>query len=50
MKIKRDEAMAQLATRIPKSLHQRLKFHCVEEDIALGRSSNGRAANRRNEG
>jgi predicted HicB family RNase H-like nuclease len=35
MKIKHEEAMAQLATRIPKSLHQRLKFHCVERDVAL---------------
>ena len=35
MKVKREEAMTQLATRIPKSLHQRLKWHCVEGDIAF---------------
>ncbi len=25
----------QLATRIPKELHRRLKLHCVTQDIAL---------------
>ena len=31
----RDEPVAQLATRIPKELHRRLKLHCVTHDIAL---------------
>ena len=29
------EAWTQLATRIPKELHRRLKLHCVTNDIAL---------------
>ena len=29
------EEWSQLATRIPKELHRRLKLHCVESDIAL---------------
>ena len=29
------EAWTQLATRIPKDLHRRLKLHCVTHDIAL---------------
>jgi len=29
------EAWTQLATRIPKELHRRLKLHCVTHDIAL---------------
>ena len=32
---KADEPVAQLATRIPKELHRRLKLHCVTHDIAL---------------
>ena len=32
---KADEPVAQLATRIPKELHHRLKLHCVTHDIAL---------------
>ncbi len=30
-----DEPWVQLATRIPKDLHRRLKLHCVTHDIAL---------------
>jgi len=30
-----EEAWTQLATRIPKQLHRRLKLHCVTHDIAL---------------
>jgi predicted HicB family RNase H-like nuclease len=29
------EAWTQLATRIPKELHRRLKLHCVTNDIML---------------
>ena len=29
------EAWTQLATRIPKELHRRLKLYCVTNDIAL---------------
>ena len=32
---KSDEPWTQLATRIPKDLHRRLKLHCVTHDIAL---------------
>ena len=32
---KRDEPIAQLATRVPKELHRRLKLHCVTNDIAV---------------
>ena len=32
---KRDEPIAQLATRIPKDLHRRLKLHCVTYETAL---------------
>ena len=31
----RDEPVAQLATRIPKELHHRLKLHCVTHEIAV---------------
>jgi len=31
----RDEPIAQLATRIPKELHRRLKLHCVTHEIAV---------------
>jgi len=31
------EAWTQLATRIPKELHRRLKLHCVTLDIVLMR-------------
>jgi predicted HicB family RNase H-like nuclease len=29
------EAQVQLATRIPKELHRRLKLHCVTHDIMV---------------
>jgi len=29
------EAWTQLATRVPKELHRRLKLHCVTHDIAV---------------
>ena len=29
------EPLTQLATRIPKELHRRLKLHCVTKDIAV---------------
>jgi len=32
---KAEEAQTQLATRIPKELHYRLKLHCVTHDIAV---------------
>jgi predicted HicB family RNase H-like nuclease len=32
---KAEEVLTQLATRIPKDLHRRLKLHCVTHDIAL---------------
>ena len=32
---KGEEPWTQLATRIPKALHRRLKLHCVTQDIAL---------------
>ena len=32
---KTEEVWTQLATRIPKELHRRLKLHCVTNDIAL---------------
>ena len=32
---KGDEPLTQLATRIPKELHRRLKLHCVTNDIAV---------------
>jgi hypothetical protein len=31
---RQDEPWSQLATRIPKALHQRLKLHCVETDTS----------------
>ena len=31
----RDEPIAQLATRIPKELHRRLKLHCVTHDTSV---------------
>jgi len=30
-----EEAWTQLATRVPKDLHRRLKLHCVINEIAL---------------
>jgi hypothetical protein len=30
-----EEPWTQLATRIPKSLRQRLKLHCVEADVSV---------------
>ena len=32
---KAEEPQTQLATRIPKDLHHRLKLHCVTQDIVL---------------
>jgi len=32
---KTEESQTQLATRIPKELHRRLKLYCVTHDIAL---------------
>jgi len=32
---KGEEVWTQLATRIPKELHRRLKLHCVTHDTAL---------------
>jgi len=32
---KTEEPLTQLATRIPKELHRRLKLHCVTNDIAV---------------
>ncbi len=32
---KTEEVWTQLATRIPKELHRRLKLHCVTHDTAL---------------
>ena len=32
---KTDESITQLATRIPKDLHRRLKLHCVTHEIAV---------------
>ena len=32
---KAEEAWTQLATRIPKELHRRLKLYCVTHDIVL---------------
>jgi len=32
---KTEEVWTQLATRIPKDLHRRLKLYCVTHDIAL---------------
>ena len=32
---KAEEVWTQLATRIPKELHRRLKLYCVTHDIAL---------------
>ena len=32
---KAEEPLTQLATRIPKELHRRLKVHCVTREIAV---------------
>jgi len=32
---KTEEVWTQLATRIPKDLHRRLKLHCVTHEIAV---------------
>ena len=32
---KAEEPLTQVATRIPKELHRRLKLHCVTHDIVL---------------
>lgn len=29
------EPVAQLATRLPKSLRQRVRFYCVERDVSM---------------
>ena len=34
---KTEEVLTQLATRIPKELHRRLKLHCVTHEIMLQR-------------
>jgi len=33
--VKTEEVLTQLATRIPKELHRRLKLYCVTHDIML---------------
>ena len=33
--VKAEGVWTQLATRIPKDLHRRLKLHCVTHDIAV---------------
>jgi predicted HicB family RNase H-like nuclease len=35
MMAKTEEPWTQLATRIPKELHRRLKLHCVTHEIAV---------------
>ena len=35
MKAYGEEAWTQLATRIPKELHRRLKLHCVTNDTSV---------------
>ena len=30
-----DEPWVQLATRIPKELHRKLKLHCVQTDVSV---------------
>jgi predicted HicB family RNase H-like nuclease len=35
MATREDEVWVQLATRIPKELHRRLKLHCVEADTSV---------------
>ena len=35
MMAKAEEAWTQLATRIPKELHRRLKLYCVTHEIVL---------------
>ena len=32
---KTDEPWVQLATRVPRDLHRRLKLHCVAKDMAV---------------
>jgi len=34
-KAEEGEAYSQLATRIPKELHRRLRLHCVTENISM---------------
>lgn len=31
----KDDVWVQLATRIPKELHRRLKLHCVTNDVSV---------------
>jgi len=33
--VKTEEPIAQLATRIPKEIHRRLKLYCVTNDIMI---------------
>ena len=33
--VKTEEVLTQLATRIPKELHRRLKLYCITHDIML---------------
>lgn len=35
MAIKEDDILIQLATRIPKVLHRKIKLHCVESGISV---------------
>ena len=35
MRAEREERVVQLATRIPKSLHRRLKLYCVESGVSV---------------
>ncbi len=35
MPTKEDDILIQLATRIPKVLHRRIKLHCVESGISV---------------
>jgi len=35
LKMKNAEPVRCLATRIPKSLHRRVKFHCAKEDVLV---------------
>lgn len=32
---RQDEPWVQLATRIPKELHRRVRLHCVKQDISV---------------
>ena len=30
-----EEAWTQLATKLPKELHHRLKVHCIQQDVSI---------------